>query len=83
MDARLVGNIALVDQHHNFVSFVTIFHWMFTAKKDRFLNIFPIPGVSDADILSTKNYGTSAISYLEKATGKVCRKKWCNKALCR
>ncbi|MEJ0082811.1 MAG: hypothetical protein WDM78_18080 [Puia sp.] len=43
MDARLVGNMALVDRHHNFVSFVTIFHWMFKAKKDRFLNIFPFP----------------------------------------
>jgi hypothetical protein len=67
MDARLVGNIALVDRHHNFVSFITIFHWMFKAKKDRFLNIFPIPGVSEADILNTKNYGTTAIPYLEKS----------------
>ena len=66
MEARLVGNIALVDRHHNFVSFVTIFYWMFKAKKERFLNIFPIPGVSQADILNTKNYGTSAIPYLEK-----------------
>jgi hypothetical protein len=67
MDARLVGNIALVDRHHNFVSFVTIFHWMFKARKDRFLNIFPVPGVSEADILHTKNYGAAAIPYLEKA----------------
>jgi hypothetical protein len=67
MDARLVGNIALVDRHHNFVSFVTIFHWMFKAKKDRFLNIFPVPGVSEADILNTKNLGTTAIPYLEKS----------------
>jgi hypothetical protein len=65
MDARLVGNIALVDRHHNFVSFITIFHWMFKARKDRFLNIFPVPGVSEADILNTKNYGTTAVSYLE------------------
>ena len=67
MDAKLVGNLALVDRHHNFVSFVTIFHWMFKARKDRFLNIFPVPGVSEADILNTKNYGTAAISYLEKS----------------
>jgi hypothetical protein len=67
MDARLVGNMALVDRHHNFVSFVTIFHWMFKAKKDRFLNIFPVPGVSEADILHTKNFGTTAIPYLEKS----------------
>jgi hypothetical protein len=67
MDARLVGNIALVDRHHNFVSFVTIFYWMFKAKKERFLNIFPVPGVSEADINNTKNLGTTAIPYLEKA----------------
>ena len=67
MDARLVGNMALVDRHHNFISFITIFHWMFKAKKDRYLNIFPVPGVSEADILNTKNYGTTAIPYLETA----------------
>jgi hypothetical protein len=67
MEARLVGNITLVDRHHNFVSFVTIFHWMFKAKKDRFLNIFPIPGVSEQDILNAGNLGTTAIPYLEKS----------------
>ena len=66
MDARLVGNIALVDRHHNFISFVTIFYWMFKAKKERFLNIFPIPGVSEQDIVNSKNYGEMAIPYLEK-----------------
>lgn len=66
MDAQLVGNMALVDRHHNFVSFVTIFYWMFKAKKERFLNIFPIPGVSEQDILNTKTYGETAIPYLEK-----------------
>jgi hypothetical protein len=66
MDAQLVGNIALVDRHHNFVSFVTIFYWMFKARKERFLNVFPIPGVSEQDILNTKTYGETAIPYLEK-----------------
>lgn len=67
MDAQLVGNIALVDRHHNFISFITIFHWMFKARKDRFMNIFPVPGVSEADILNTKNLGAIAIPYLEKS----------------
>jgi len=66
MDARLVGNIALVDRHHNFISFVTIFYWMFKAKKERFLNIFPIPGVSEQDILNTEHYGQAALPFLEK-----------------
>jgi hypothetical protein len=66
LEAHLVGNIALVDRHHNFVSFVTIFYWMFKAKKERFLNLFPIPGVSEQDILNTKAYGEAAMPYLEK-----------------
>ena len=55
--ARLVGNISLVDEHHNFVSFVTILYWMFTGKKDRYLNIFPTPGVAEADIAHTRVFG--------------------------
>jgi len=66
MEAPLVGNLALVDRHHNLISFVTIFYWMFKAKKERLLNIFPVPGVSEDDILKTKNYGEAAIPYLDK-----------------
>ena len=63
---KLVGNIALVDRHPNPVSFVTIFHWMFRGKKDRYLNIFPKPGVSDEDILHTKVFGQTIKQYLDK-----------------
>ena len=62
--AKLVGNIALTDQHHNFVSFVTILYWMFSGKKDRYLNIFPVPGVADADILHTKVFGSIVEAHL-------------------
>ena len=65
--ARLVGNIALVDKHHNFVSFITIFHWMFKGKKDRYLNLFPIPGVSEADISGSAVFGRVVADHL--ATG--------------
>ena len=64
--ADLVGNIALVDKHHNFISFVTILYWMFSGKKDRYLNIFPTPGVADKDIANTKVFGTTALHYLDK-----------------
>ncbi|HMH32643.1 MAG TPA: hypothetical protein VK543_06410 [Puia sp.] len=64
--AKLVGNIAMVDQHPNFVSFVTIFHWMFTGRKDRYLNLFPKPGVSDEDILHGKAFGSTVKNYLAK-----------------
>nr|HVY74234.1 hypothetical protein [Puia sp.] len=64
--AKLVGNIALVDRHHNFVSFVTIFHWMFKGRKDRYLNIFPKPGVSDEDITGSKKYGEITLNHLQQ-----------------
>ncbi len=64
--ARLVGNVALVDRHHNFVSFITIFHWMFKGRKDRYLNIFPKPGVSDADIAGSALFGKTVSDHLGK-----------------
>lgn len=63
--ARLVGNIALVDRHPNLVSFVTIFHWMIHGKKDRYLNIFPKPGVSEADVERTKQFGMIVLCNLK------------------
>ena len=64
--ASLKGSIVLVDKHANFVSFVTILYWMFTGKRDRYLNIFPKPGVADADIDACKNYGVIVNNHLEK-----------------
>jgi hypothetical protein len=63
--SRQVGNIALVDKHHNFISFVTIFHWMFKGKKDRYLDMFPKPGVSDEDIVGTRIFGLAVLPHLE------------------
>jgi hypothetical protein len=66
-DAKLVGNIALVDRHHNVVSFVTLLRWMFKGKKDRYLNIFPPPGVGVEDIVHTQVFGKTALHYLNKS----------------
>ncbi len=63
-EAKLVGSISLVDKHHNFISFITIFYWMFKGKKERWLNIFPKPGVADADIENTRNFGIIVQKYL-------------------
>lgn len=63
--AKLTGSIALVDRHPNLISFITIFHWMFRGKKDRYLNIFPKPGVSDADIAGCTAYGAIINQHLE------------------
>jgi hypothetical protein len=62
--AKIVGNIALVDTHINPVSFVTIFHWMLHGKKGRYLNIFPPPGVSAADIKHTRVFGEKLLPHL-------------------
>lgn len=62
--AKLVGHIALVDKHANFVSFVTIFYWMLKGKKGRALNIFPKPGVSDEDIAGAKDFGQILLPHL-------------------
>ncbi len=55
--ANLVGHIALVDRHVNHISVITISHWMFSGKKDRYLGFFPKPGVSDHDIAEAKRFG--------------------------
>ena len=62
--AKLVGNIALVDRHVNIISFVTIFHWMLGGKKDRYLNLFPKPGVSDEDIAHASVFGATVAARL-------------------
>jgi len=62
--ANHVGNIALADRHWNPVSYFTIFHWMLGGKKTRLLNIFPLPGVSEADIIHTKVFGEIVLPHL-------------------
>jgi hypothetical protein len=64
--ANHVGTVALYDRHLNLVSIFTIFHWMLTGRKDRYLGFFPLPGVSDEDILHTKTFGQIVLPYLEK-----------------
>ena len=66
--ANLVGNIALVDKHPNPVSFVTIFYWMLTGKKERYLNIFPKPGVAEEDIAGTGKFGEIVSKYMESGS---------------
>ena len=64
-DAKLVGNVALVDKHPNVVSFITIFYWMLSGKKEKYLNIFPKPGVDAGDITNTKTFGQTVSKYLK------------------
>lgn len=64
--SNLVGNVALVDRNQNHMSVITICYWMFTGKKDRFLSLFPKPGVSEADISYCSEYGKIVEKYLQK-----------------
>jgi len=66
--ANLVGNVALVDKHPNVVSFVTIFYWMLSGKKERYLNIFPKPGVAEEDIANTTTFGKIVAEHLQDNT---------------
>lgn len=64
--ANLVGNIALVDRHNNYISLVTILYWMLTGKKDRKWGIFPQPGVSQKDIADSAIFGKTVKAHLQK-----------------
>ena len=66
-NATIVANIALTDRHHNHISVLTIVHWLFTGEKDRYLGIFPLPGVSDRDIASATQYGEIVLKHKQIA----------------
>lgn len=66
MNAHLVGNIVLADRHINHISVITIAQWMFSGKKERFLGIFPKPGVSQKDIDEATKFGPIILTHLQK-----------------
>lgn len=57
LNANLVGNIVLADRHINHISVITISKWMFSGKKERYLGVFPKPGVSQKDIDESIKFG--------------------------
>lgn len=64
--AQLKGNIALVDRVGNLISVITIVEWMFSGVKKKYLGIFPLPGVSDKDIIESSKFGEVILSDLKK-----------------
>ena len=64
-NAKLVGNIALVDRHINHISVITIVHWMFTGKQTNYLGFFPKPGVADEEILNSSKFGEIILKHLK------------------
>ena len=63
-NAKLIGNIALVDRHINHISVITIVQWMFTGKKERYLGVFPKPGVSQKDIDESSKFGDIILDHI-------------------
>jgi len=61
---KLVGNIVFTDRHNNFISAVTIQYWMFTGKKERWLGIFPKPGVNEGEINDAGEFGKVVLQSL-------------------
>ncbi len=47
----------MVDNSPNLVSVVTIIYWLFHGKTDRFLNVFPKPGIKPKDIERGSSFG--------------------------
>jgi hypothetical protein len=64
MGGEIKGNIVLMDRAMNLIGIVTIAAWMFTGKKDRFLRIFPRPGISDQDIQAAGRFGDMILKSL-------------------
>ncbi|RPD98582.1 dialkylresorcinol condensing enzyme DarA [Aureibaculum marinum] len=62
--AKLVGNIALVDRNINHISVITIEKWMLSGKKEKYLGLFPKPGVSQKDIDESVKFGTPILESL-------------------
>ncbi|WP_375605743.1 dialkylrecorsinol condensing enzyme DarA [Flavobacterium davisii] len=65
LGAKLTGNIVLVDRNINHISVITIVQWMFTGKKEKYLGIFPKPGVSESEIKEATKFGKVIINYLK------------------
>ncbi|OXA81536.1 hypothetical protein [Flavobacterium columnare] len=68
LGAILKGNIALVDRNNNYISVITIVQWMFSGKKEKYLGIFPEPGVSKKEIEDSNKFGTILLSFLKDNT---------------
>ncbi|MGL6125921.1 dialkylrecorsinol condensing enzyme DarA [Chryseobacterium artocarpi] len=56
LKAKLVGNIALVDRHHNYTSVLTIVRWLTKGQKEK-SGLLPAAGVSDEEIAGSVKYG--------------------------
>jgi hypothetical protein len=54
---RPSGNIVLMDHAPNLLGVISIAAWMLTGRKERFLRIFPKPGIADEEIDAAERFG--------------------------
>jgi hypothetical protein len=60
MGGNLIGNIVLVDKHHNLLSVVTIVRWMLKGEKHGgglYGRLFPQAGIAEEDIQQASKFG--------------------------
>ncbi len=65
LQARLIDNVALVDESGSAFSFLSTPLWMFTGKRGPWLFI-PRAGVSDDDIVNCKRFGDRIVAQLDR-----------------
>lgn len=66
-NARLIDNIALVDQGAGMSSFITTPRWMLTGRKDPAWGILPQAGISESDIRACRRFGTAIVDACQSA----------------
>nr|WP_317630660.1 dialkylrecorsinol condensing enzyme DarA [uncultured Flavobacterium sp.] len=64
--AKLVGNIAMVDRNINLVSVITIVDWLFSGEKRRVWGFLPLAGISDKEIAESSRFGKLILPYLKQ-----------------
>jgi len=65
LNANHIGNITLRDKNPNLISAITVQYWMFTGKKDKWLGIFPKPGILETDIIKAESFGNLTLQNLK------------------
>lgn len=61
LGARLIDNVALIDQGPGWATFVTTPRWVLTGRKNAFWGIFPAAGVSDEEISAASRFGRAIV----------------------
>lgn len=60
------GNIVLMDRAPNLLGVVSIAHWMLTGRKERFLGLFPRPGIAEEEIAAARRFGPLLLEALRR-----------------